>query len=65
MCFAYEDVDGTYYKAVKHRAVGVREPEEKEWGQKVGFDRMCQLFHEIPERSSCIVWDAYGVLSLI
>ncbi|KAL8146149.1 uncharacterized protein LOC141705906 [Apium graveolens] len=39
VCFAYEDVDAAYYNAVKHGAVGVSEPEEKEWGQKVGYVR--------------------------
>ncbi|XP_071737863.1 uncharacterized protein [Rutidosis leptorrhynchoides] len=39
VCFAYEDVDDAYKNAVENGAERVREPEEKEWGQKVGYVR--------------------------
>ncbi|KAF6172064.1 hypothetical protein GIB67_029482 [Kingdonia uniflora] len=39
VCFAYADVDVAYKRAVKNGAVPVREPEEKVWGQKVGYVR--------------------------
>ncbi|KAI3423639.1 VOC domain-containing protein [Psidium guajava] len=38
-CFAYRDVDAAYKRAVESGAVPVSEPEEKEWGQKVGYVR--------------------------
>ncbi|KAF7823593.1 Glyoxalase_2 domain-containing protein [Senna tora] len=39
ICFAYEDVDAAFKRAVENGAVAVSEPEEKEWGQKVGYVR--------------------------
>nr|XP_043635263.1 uncharacterized protein LOC122606480 [Erigeron canadensis] len=39
VCFAYEDVDAAYKRAVENGAEGVCKPEEKEWGQKVGYVR--------------------------
>ncbi|KAI6685661.1 hypothetical protein NL676_031574 [Syzygium grande] len=39
VCFAYRDVDAAYKRAVESGAVPVSEPEEKEWGQKVGYVR--------------------------
>ncbi|BBH04823.1 dessication-induced 1VOC superfamily protein [Prunus dulcis] len=53
VCFAYPDVDAAYkfgtmwfltrnfvrHRAVENGAVAVSEPEEKEWGQKVGYVR--------------------------
>ncbi|MCL7025960.1 hypothetical protein MKW94_015758 [Papaver nudicaule] len=39
VCFAYEDVDAAYKRAVEKGAVAVHEPEDKEWGQKVGYVR--------------------------
>ena len=39
VCFAYPDVDAAYKRAVENGAVAVSEPEEKEWGQKVGYVR--------------------------
>ncbi|MCL7024171.1 hypothetical protein MKW94_015746 [Papaver nudicaule] len=39
VCFAYEDVDAAYKRAVENGAMPVHEPEEKEWGQKVGYVR--------------------------
>ncbi|XP_059664433.1 uncharacterized protein LOC132310260 [Cornus florida] len=39
ICFAYQDVDAAFKRAVENGAVPVREPEEKEWGQKVGYVR--------------------------
>ncbi|KAK6935897.1 Glyoxalase-like domain, group 6 [Dillenia turbinata] len=39
LCFAYTDVDAAYKRAVENGAVPVSEPEEKEWGQKVGYVR--------------------------
>ncbi|KAM6577949.1 hypothetical protein CsatB_029786 [Cannabis sativa] len=39
VCFAFSDVDAAYKKAIENGAVSVSEPEEKEWGQKVGYVR--------------------------
>ncbi|KAH9701173.1 VOC domain-containing protein [Citrus sinensis] len=39
VCFAYADVDAAYKRAVENGAVPVSEPEDKEWGQKVGYVR--------------------------
>ncbi|XP_062084925.1 uncharacterized protein LOC133791054 [Humulus lupulus] len=39
VCFAFSDVDAAYKKAIENGAVLVSEPEEKEWGQKVGYVR--------------------------
>ncbi|KAJ4971882.1 hypothetical protein NE237_004981 [Protea cynaroides] len=39
MCFAYSDVDEAFKRAVDNGAVPVSPPEEKEWGQKVGYVR--------------------------
>ncbi|KAH7862143.1 hypothetical protein Vadar_000715 [Vaccinium darrowii] len=39
VCFDYQDVDAAYKRAVENGAVPVSEPEEKEWGQKVGYVR--------------------------
>ncbi|KDP44216.1 hypothetical protein JCGZ_05683 [Jatropha curcas] len=39
VCFAYADVDAAYKRAVENGAVPVSQPEEKEWGQKVGYVR--------------------------
>ncbi|CAK9164559.1 unnamed protein product [Ilex paraguariensis] len=39
ICFAYEDVDAAYKRAVENGAVPVSEPEERKWGQKVGYVR--------------------------
>ncbi|KAF5744621.1 hypothetical protein HS088_TW07G00196 [Tripterygium wilfordii] len=39
VCFAYSDVDAAYKRAVEHGAVPVSEPEDKEWGQRVGYVR--------------------------
>ncbi|MCL7045894.1 hypothetical protein MKW94_005108 [Papaver nudicaule] len=39
VCFAYGDVDAAYKRAVENGAVPVHEPEDKEWGQKVGYVR--------------------------
>ncbi|GMY10808.1 Glyoxalase_2 domain-containing protein [Fagus crenata] len=39
VCFAYPDVDAAYKRAVENGAVPVSDPEEKEWGQKVGYVR--------------------------
>ncbi|MQL74744.1 hypothetical protein Taro_007117 [Colocasia esculenta] len=39
VCFAYADVDAAYKRAVENGAVPVSAPEEKEWGQKVGYVR--------------------------
>ncbi|KAK1286359.1 hypothetical protein QJS10_CPB20g00960 [Acorus calamus] len=37
VCFAYADVDAAFKRAVESGATAVSEPEEKEWGQKVGY----------------------------
>ncbi|KAI4322156.1 hypothetical protein L6164_021876 [Bauhinia variegata] len=37
VCFVYADVDAAYKRAVENGAVAVSEPEQKEWGQKVGY----------------------------
>ncbi|BAT90707.1 hypothetical protein LR48_Vigan238s001100 [Vigna angularis] len=39
VCFVYSDVDAAFKRAVENGAVAVREPEGKEWGQKVGYVR--------------------------
>ncbi|KAL6519593.1 hypothetical protein OROHE_017413 [Orobanche hederae] len=39
VCFDYSDVDAAFKRAVENGAVAVSEPEEKEWGQKVGYVR--------------------------
>ncbi|PON51457.1 Glyoxalase-like domain containing protein [Trema orientale] len=39
VCFAYSDVDAAYKRAVENGAAPVSEPEEKEWGQTVGYVR--------------------------
>ncbi|XAR60561.1 hypothetical protein NMG60_11033988 [Bertholletia excelsa] len=39
ICFDYPDVDAAYRRAVENGAVPVRAPEEKNWGQKVGYVR--------------------------
>ncbi|KAL3750684.1 uncharacterized protein Mb0911c [Eucalyptus grandis] len=39
VCFAYRDVDAAYKRAVESGAEPVSKPEEKEWGQKVGYVR--------------------------
>ncbi|XP_073060605.1 uncharacterized protein [Primulina eburnea] len=39
VCFDYSDVDFAFKRAVENGAVAVSEPEEKEWGQKVGYVR--------------------------
>ncbi|KAF5184312.1 Lactoylglutathione lyase family protein [Thalictrum thalictroides] len=39
VCFAYSDVDAAYKRAVENGAVPVQEPEDRQWGQKVGYVR--------------------------
>ncbi|EPS73258.1 hypothetical protein M569_01497, partial [Genlisea aurea] len=39
VCFDYADVDSAYQRALENGAVAVSPPEEKEWGQKVGYVR--------------------------
>ncbi|KAJ4834454.1 hypothetical protein Tsubulata_007907 [Turnera subulata] len=39
VCFAYADVDAAYKRAVENGAVPVSQPEDKEWGQRVGYVR--------------------------
>ncbi|KAK1373687.1 Dessication-induced 1VOC superfamily protein [Heracleum sosnowskyi] len=39
VCLVYKDVDAAYKKAVENGAIGVSEPEDKEWGQRVGYVR--------------------------
>ncbi|XP_052187502.1 uncharacterized protein LOC127798171 isoform X2 [Diospyros lotus] len=39
VCFDYPDVDVAYKRAVENGAVAVSPPEEKKWGQKVGYVR--------------------------
>ncbi|KAI7732933.1 hypothetical protein M8C21_025395 [Ambrosia artemisiifolia] len=39
VCFEYADVDAAYKRAVENGAEAVSKPEEKEWGQKVGYVR--------------------------
>jgi len=39
LCFTYHDLDSAFKRAVERGAVMVAEPEEKEWGQKVGYVR--------------------------
>ncbi|KAL1566550.1 hypothetical protein AAHA92_02151 [Salvia divinorum] len=37
VCFDYADVDAAFKRAVENGAEAVAKPEEKEWGQKVGY----------------------------
>ncbi|KAH6799248.1 dessication-induced 1VOC superfamily protein [Perilla frutescens var. frutescens] len=39
VCFDYADVDAAYTRAVENGAEAVAEPEDKEWGQRVGYVR--------------------------
>ncbi|KAK4719966.1 hypothetical protein R3W88_018304 [Solanum pinnatisectum] len=39
LCFDYVDIDAAYKRAIENGAVTVSEPEEKKWGQKVGYVR--------------------------
>ncbi|XP_062209208.1 uncharacterized protein LOC133910990 [Phragmites australis] len=39
ICFDYADVDAAYRRAVDNGAVPVSAPEQKNWGQKVGYVR--------------------------
>ncbi|KAG0502953.1 hypothetical protein HPP92_003025 [Vanilla planifolia] len=39
LCFAFQDVDAAYKTAVEKGAEPVSPPEEKEWGQRVGYVR--------------------------
>ncbi|KAI0509851.1 uncharacterized protein LOC110107275 [Dendrobium catenatum] len=39
VCFAFADVDAAYKTAVESGAVPVSPPEDKEWGQRVGYVR--------------------------
>ncbi|GAB4824375.1 hypothetical protein Ancab_007263 [Ancistrocladus abbreviatus] len=39
VCLDFTDVDAAYKRAVENGAEAVREPEQKEWGQKVGYVR--------------------------
>ncbi|KAH0663361.1 uncharacterized protein Mb0911c [Solanum tuberosum] len=39
LCFDYVDIDAAYKRAIENGAVAVSEPEEKKWGQKVGYVR--------------------------
>ncbi|BAS83527.1 Os03g0277500, partial [Oryza sativa Japonica Group] len=39
ICFDYADVDAAYRRAVDSGAVPVSPPEQKSWGQKVGYVR--------------------------
>jgi uncharacterized glyoxalase superfamily protein PhnB len=39
ICFDYADVDAAYRRAVENGAVPVSAPEQKKWGQKVGYVR--------------------------
>ncbi|KAI3678343.1 hypothetical protein L6452_37631 [Arctium lappa] len=39
VCFAYADIDAAFKRAVENGAEAVSQPEEKEWGQKVGYVR--------------------------
>ncbi|KAL7247544.1 hypothetical protein ACSBR2_002457 [Camellia fascicularis] len=39
VCLDYPDVDAAYKRAVENGAVPVSAPEEKKWGQKVGYVR--------------------------
>ncbi|KAF7042101.1 hypothetical protein CFC21_051786 [Triticum aestivum] len=41
ICFDYDDVDAAYRRAVENGAVPVSAPEQKNWGQKVGYIRDC------------------------
>ncbi|XP_020577777.1 uncharacterized protein LOC110022941 [Phalaenopsis equestris] len=39
ICFAFADVDAAYKTAVESGAAPVSPPEDKEWGQRVGYVR--------------------------
>ncbi|KAM7279330.1 hypothetical protein ACFE04_006464 [Oxalis oulophora] len=39
VCFNYSDVDAAFKRAVENGAVAVCKPEDKEWGQRVGYVR--------------------------
>ncbi|XP_078428956.1 dessication-induced 1VOC superfamily protein [Wolffia australiana] len=39
LCFVYDDVDRAFQRAVENGAAPVAMPEEKPWGQKVGYVR--------------------------
>ncbi|KMT05285.1 hypothetical protein BVRB_7g174230 [Beta vulgaris subsp. vulgaris] len=39
VCFDFADVDAAFKMAVENGAEAVSEPEQKEWGQKVGYVR--------------------------
>ncbi|OAY37829.1 uncharacterized protein Mb0911c [Manihot esculenta] len=39
VCFNYADVDAAYKRAVENGAVAVSQPEDEEWGQRVGYVR--------------------------
>lgn len=39
VCFDYADVDTAYKRAVDNGALAVSAPEDKEWGQRVGYVR--------------------------
>ncbi|WCJ41192.1 dessication-induced 1VOC superfamily protein [Euphorbia peplus] len=39
LCFDYTDVDAAYKRAVENGAVAASPPEDKEWGQRVGYVR--------------------------
>ncbi|XP_011000270.1 PREDICTED: uncharacterized protein LOC105107890 [Populus euphratica] len=39
VCFSYTDVDAAYKRAVENGAIPVSKPEDKEWGQRVGYVR--------------------------
>ncbi|EMS64128.1 hypothetical protein TRIUR3_21203 [Triticum urartu] len=41
ICFDYDDVDAAYRRGVENGAVPVSAPEQKNWGQKVGYVRDC------------------------
>ncbi|CAA3014907.1 Hypothetical predicted protein [Olea europaea subsp. europaea] len=40
VCFDYSDVDFAYKNAIENGAIPISEPEEKEWGQKVGWGEL-------------------------
>ncbi|CAN4098856.1 unnamed protein product [Withania somnifera] len=39
LCFDYVDIDAAYKRAIENGAVAVSDPEEKKWGQKIGYVR--------------------------
>ncbi|KAJ8750523.1 hypothetical protein K2173_015675 [Erythroxylum novogranatense] len=39
VCFVYSDVDAAYKRAVENGAIAVSQPEDREWGQRVGYVR--------------------------